>query len=73
MSDDLHRETMVRASLTSAEVAITLKENMALASALHITGTPSYVVGDKVFVGAVGLDALKAQIAQLRRADEKAR
>jgi protein-disulfide isomerase len=58
--------------MTSAEVAATLKENMALASALHITGTPSYVAGDKVFVGAIGLEALKAQIALLRQPGAKA-
>jgi len=58
--------------MASPEVAATLKENMTLASALHISGTPSYVAGDKVFVGAVGLDALKAQIALLRQAGAKA-
>jgi protein-disulfide isomerase len=58
--------------MTSPEVAATLKENMTLASALHITGTPSYVAGDKVFVGAVGLDALEAQIALLRQVGAKA-
>ncbi len=58
--------------MTSAEVATTLKENMALATALHITGTPSYVAGDKVFVGAIGLEALKAQIALLRQPGAKA-
>jgi len=58
--------------MTSPEVAATLKENMALASALHITGTPSYVAGDKVLVGAVGLEVLKAQIALLRLRGAKA-
>jgi protein-disulfide isomerase len=59
--------------MTSEEVAVTLKENMSLASDLHITGTPSYIAGDKVFVGAVGLDALKAQVAALRQYGTKAR
>ena len=58
--------------MTSAEVAATLKENMVLAGALHITATPSYVAGDKVLVGAVGLDELKTQIAQLRQRRAKA-
>jgi protein-disulfide isomerase len=58
--------------MTSAEVAVTLKEDMVLAGALHITGTPSYVAGDKVLVGAVGLDELKAQIVQLRQRRVKA-
>jgi protein-disulfide isomerase len=58
--------------LASEEVTATLTENMTLASALHITGTPTYVAGDKVFVGAIGLDALKAQIALLRQRGAKA-
>jgi protein-disulfide isomerase len=58
--------------MAGAEVAATLKESMVLAGALHITGTPSYVAGDKVLVGAVGLDELKAQIAQLRQRRVKA-
>ncbi len=53
--------------MTSEEVIATLKENMTLASLLHISGTPAYVAGDKVFVGAIGLDALKAEIAHLRQ------
>ena len=53
--------------MTSEEVVATLKENMTLASLLHISGTPAYVAGDKVFVGAIGLDALKAEIAHLRQ------
>ncbi len=53
--------------MTSDEVVATLKENMTLASLLHISGTPAYIAGDKVFVGAIGLDALKAEIARLRR------
>jgi protein-disulfide isomerase len=57
--------------MTSAEVAATLKESMGLASALHISGTPAYVAGDKVFVGAIGLDALKEQVAILRRNSTK--
>jgi protein-disulfide isomerase len=58
--------------MTSEEVTATLTENMTLASALHITGTPTYVAGDEVFVGAIGLDALKAQIALLRQRGAKA-
>ena len=57
--------------MTSAEVAATLKESMGLASALHISGTPAYVAGDKVLVGAIGLDALKEQVALLRRNNAK--
>jgi protein-disulfide isomerase len=36
---------------------------MKLADALGVNGTPSYVVGNQVIVGAVGLDALREKLA----------
>jgi protein-disulfide isomerase len=41
---------------------------MKLAEALGINGTPSYVVGNTVVAGAVGLQALRQQIAAARKA-----
>jgi protein-disulfide isomerase len=52
--------------MTSDEVAATIAENMKLASALGISGTPSYVIGKGVVLGAVGVDALKARIKLAR-------
>lgn len=43
-------------------VAETIEEVYGLASALGINGTPSYVIGDKVLVGAVGYDTLAADV-----------
>jgi len=43
-----------------------LKRNYALASKLGATGTPVFIVGDKVMNGAVGYDALKEAIAEAR-------
>jgi protein-disulfide isomerase len=40
--------------------------NIALARPLGLTGTPSWVVGDQVFVGNVDYDVLKAAIATAR-------
>ena len=51
----------------SDEVKKTIDEDMKLADALGVSGTPSYVVGDEVVVGAVGLDALKEKIAAERK------
>ena len=48
------------------EVSATIGEDSKLAAALGISGTPSYVVGDKVIVGAVGVAALKERIAAIR-------
>lgn len=38
-----------------------------LGDALAINGTPSYVIGDEVVVGAVGYDELKAKLDALRK------
>lgn len=51
----------------SADVSEALREDMRLASALGIHGTPGYVIGDSVVPGAVGAAALKARIAALKK------
>ena len=43
-----------------------LKRNFQLASQLGATGTPVFIVGDRVLNGAVGYDALKQAIAAAR-------
>jgi len=48
--------------LASDEVKTTINENFKLAEALGLNGTPSYIVGHDVVIGAVGLDALKEKI-----------
>jgi protein-disulfide isomerase len=52
--------------MTSDEVAATIAEDMKLASALGVSGTPSYVIGKDVVLGAIGADALKARIKLAR-------
>ncbi len=52
--------------MTSNEVAVTLAEDMKLAAALGIQGTPGYVLGDDVIPGAIGFENLQAQIAAAR-------
>ena len=48
--------------MTSDEGEATLSENAKLAKDLGLTGTPSYVVGDAVVVGAVGLASLEDKL-----------
>lgn len=43
-----------------------LRRNLELASALGISGTPAWVVGDQLLSGAVGYEALKKAIAEER-------
>jgi protein-disulfide isomerase len=45
-----------------------LRRNIALAREMEASGTPTFVVGNQVLQGAVGYDALKAAIAEARRA-----
>jgi len=50
----------------SDEVGTTLSEDSKLAAAMGIRGTPGYIVGTKVLLGAVGLAALKERIEAAR-------
>lgn len=50
-----------------AETAKVISDAFHLATALGINGTPSYVVGDQVIVGAVGYNELKTKIAEARK------
>lgn len=52
--------------LASAEIKLALEESMKLAEAFGIQGTPSYVIGNEVLVGAVGLKELQAKINNAR-------
>jgi protein-disulfide isomerase len=52
--------------LKSDEVTKTLEESMKLAEALGLNGTPSYVIGKDVVVGAVGIAQLSQKIQAAR-------
>jgi protein-disulfide isomerase len=48
------------------EVKQQIEESLKLGEALGLNGTPSYVVGSDIVVGAVGIDALKGKINAAR-------
>lgn len=52
--------------LASPEVRATLEENFKLAEDMGMNGTPSYVIGKQVVIGAVGVDNLKEKIGVAR-------
>ena len=52
--------------LGSPEVKATLEENLKLAESLGMNGTPSYVIGKQIVIGAVGVDSLKEKISNAR-------
>jgi len=54
------------ADLASDEINATLSEDVKLAGAIGATGTPTYVVGKDVVVGAVGLLGLQSHIDAAR-------
>ena len=56
----------IEKDLASPEVKSTIEENLKLAEAMGLNGTPSYVIGKQVVIGAVGLDGLKEKIAIAR-------
>jgi protein-disulfide isomerase len=58
--------TRLEKDMASDEVKETLQESFKLAEALGLNGTPSYIVGNDVVIGAVGLPALKERVNTAR-------
>jgi protein-disulfide isomerase len=56
----------IERDMKSGAVEKTLREDFKLAEALELNGTPSYVIGEHVVIGAVGLGALKEKINAAR-------
>ena len=56
----------IEKDLNSDEVKASLEESFKLAEKLGLNGTPSYVIGENVVVGAVGLAALKEKVNTAR-------
>lgn len=61
-------EAKVAQDLNSKAISDEVTRNLDLGRALGLTGTPSYVVGNRILSGAVGYDELKAAIAEARKA-----
>ena len=57
----------IEKDIKSDEVSKTLEESMKLAEALGLNGTPSYVIGNDVVIGAVGLATLSQKIQAARQ------
>jgi protein-disulfide isomerase len=56
----------IEKDLASPEVRATIEENFKLAEAMGMNGTPSYVIGKQVVIGAVGVDGLREKIGIAR-------
>jgi protein-disulfide isomerase len=57
----------LKKDMNSDEVKATLAEDMKLADALGVNGTPSYVIGDQLLVGQVGAAELQHRITTLKK------
>lgn len=57
----------LRQEMNDSMITDSIRDNMFLAQEIGVTGTPTYVIGDEVIVGAVGYDVLKEAIANTRR------
>ena len=55
--------TRLKSHITSPEIDKILQENQRLAQDLNITGTPAFVIGDKLIPGALDLDTMRQVIA----------
>ncbi|WDR05660.1 DsbA family protein [Devosia rhodophyticola] len=52
--------------LDSELVGKTIQNSYDIAKALNITGTPTYIIGNEVIPGAIGIDDLRSRIANMR-------
>jgi protein-disulfide isomerase len=57
----------IEKDLASDEVRETLKETLKVADAIGLNGTPSYIIGSDVVVGAQGYDVLKEKVDAARK------
>ncbi len=69
LSADMARLTK---DMDNPSVRSAIEENVQLADALGVTGTPSYIVGDDIVIGAVGYADLKLRIDNIRKCGKSA-
>lgn len=56
----------------SAEIKKGLEDNDQLGQALTMNGTPSFVLGQETIVGAIGYDAMKSKVDNIRKCGKSA-
>jgi protein-disulfide isomerase len=56
----------IEADMDGDEAKVSIEESLKLGETLGLNGTPSYVVGTDVVIGAVGLDALRTKVSAAR-------
>jgi protein-disulfide isomerase len=56
----------IDADMATDEARVALEESLNLGQTLGLNGTPSYIIGSDVVIGAVGLDALRSKVSTAR-------
>ena len=56
-------------ALLNGDIQSEIDKNMQMAQQLSFSGTPTFIVGDRILQGAVGYDELKKAVAEARTAD----
>ncbi|MHB2168102.1 DsbA family protein [Alsobacter sp. R-9] len=59
--------TRVAKDMDGPEIQAKLQETMRMADMLKLSGTPSYVIGEDIVMGAVGTDQLRANVTAMRQ------
>lgn len=57
----------LEAGMTERQSREVIEDSLRLADALNLNGTPTYVIGDEVIVGAVGIAILRQKIQAVRK------
>ncbi len=52
--------------MATPKVDAVLQESYRIADRLKISGTPTFIIGEEIIPGAIGIDALKVRIANMR-------
>jgi protein-disulfide isomerase len=60
-------ELQTAKDLNAPALKAEIKKNLELGRALGLTGTPSYIVGNQILSGAVGIEKLKEAVAEARK------
>ncbi|KKB83823.1 hypothetical protein VW29_13405 [Devosia limi DSM 17137] len=60
----------VELQMNEPGVSKAIQTSYEIAKALNITGTPTYIIGNDVIPGAIGVDELRARIANMRACGE---
>lgn len=66
-------EVRTAKDLASPALKAEIRRNVELGRTLGLTGTPSYVIGNRILSGAVGADVLAAAVAEARKAAAETR